>query len=62
VEFSLLEKQYMDNAKMIGQEKGDSLELQQLCRKAYEDYKNERISSESYERIYAICCDYAYPR
>lgn len=62
MEFTQLEMQYMDNAKKIGREKGDSPELQQLCRKAHEDYKNKTISRESYERIYAICCDYAYPR
>lgn len=59
---SELETDYLQKAKQIGSEKGNCKELQELCRKAYNDYKSGVISSRAYGKIYAICMDYAYPR
>lgn len=53
---------YIKSAKRIGAEEGDSRELSSLCRQAYSDYRSGVISVEEYERIYAACMDYAYPR
>lgn len=62
MEFSLLEQQYIDDTHRIGKEKGDSLELSKLCRKAYEDYRQGVISSYDYDYVYGICCQYTYQR
>lgn len=53
---------YIEKAKEIGAQKGDSKELQDLCRQAYSDYQEKIISSKAYGKIYSICVDYAYPR
>ncbi|MBO5055391.1 MAG: hypothetical protein J6C64_03420 [Lachnospiraceae bacterium] len=56
------EIKYLENIQKIGSEKGNCKELQSLCRKAYEEYRNGTVSSVAYGKIYATCMDYAYPR
>jgi len=56
------EKNYIEEAKKIGSEKGNCKELSDLCRQAYSDYRTRDISSAAYNKIYAVCMDYAYPR
>ncbi len=53
---------YIKRAKEIGSVKGDCKELSDLCQKAYEEYRAGIIGKSAYERIYAVCIDYAYPR
>ena len=53
---------YIEKAKEIGAQKGDSKELQDLCRQAFSDYREKIISDKAYGKIYAICVGYAYPR
>ena len=36
--------------------------LYDLCHKAYADYATGAISEMAYNKIYAVCVDYAYPR
>ncbi len=53
---------YIEEAKKIGSEKGNCKELSDLCRQAYNDYRTRIISVKAYNKIYAVCMDYAYPR
>ena len=53
---------YIEEAKKIGAEQGNCKELSELCRRAYSEYKLRSISSTAYNKIYATCMDYAYPR
>lgn len=53
---------YIKKAREIGYSKGDCKELKDLCQKAYDEYRADIISKAAYEKIYAICIDYAYPR
>ncbi len=53
---------YIEETKKVGAEKGDCKELSELCRLAYSEYKSGVISSSAYDKIYAVCMDYAYPR
>lgn len=41
---------------------GDSPELSQLCREAYQEYRRGGISSAAYNAIYTVCLEYAQPR
>lgn len=59
---SELGMEYLQKANQIGMEKGNCEELQELCRKAYNDYKSGVISDQAYGKIYAVCVEYAYPR
>lgn len=61
-ELSEKEIYYIEETKRIGAQKGDSKELQDLCRQAYSDYREKIISDKAYGKIYAICVGYAYPR
>lgn len=36
--------------------------LSDLCHKAYADYAAGAISGMAYNKIYAVCMDYAYPK
>ena len=40
---------------------GDSPELSQLCRAAYEDYRQGLLSGAAYDKIQALCSDLAHP-
>lgn len=53
---------YIEEAKKIGAEQGDCKELSDLCRRAYSEYKSKIISPTAYDKIYAMCVGYAYPR
>jgi len=53
---------YIEEAKKIGAEKGHCKELSDLCHRAYSDYKLRVISPAAYNKIYAVCMEYAYPR
>lgn len=53
---------YIEEAKKIRAEKGNCKELSDLCHRAYSDYKTRVISHAAYNKIYAVCMDYAYPR
>ena len=53
---------YIEEAKKIGAEKGNCKELSDLCRRAHSEYKLRIISPAAYNKIYATCMDYAYPR
>lgn len=60
--FTDKELDYIERCKTIGREKGDCQELRDIAKAAYSDYRNGVISSSAYNKIYAICTDYAYPR
>ena len=53
---------YIDEARIIGRTEGNSKRLSDLCHKAYADYATGAISEMAYNKIYAVCIDYAYPR
>ena len=53
---------FIKTAEQIGKEKGDCLELQALSKEAYSAYQSRSISSVAYGKVYATCCEYAYPR
>lgn len=53
---------YIDEARIIGRMEGNSKRLSDLCHKAYADYATGAISEMAYNKIYAVCIDYAYPR
>lgn len=53
---------YIDEARIIGRTEGNSKRLSNLCHKAYADYATGAISEMAYNKIYAVCVDYAYPR
>lgn len=56
------EIEILKKVKSVGQEKGDSLELQKLYREAMSMHSKGLISKEAIDKIYATCMDYAYPR
>ena len=62
VGFSEKEIHYIDEARIIGGTEGNSKRLSDLCHKAYADYAAGAISEMAYNKIYAVCIDYAYPR
>lgn len=47
---------------VYGRTEGNSKRLSDLCHKAYADYATGTISEMAYNKIYAVCIDYAYPR
>lgn len=49
-------------ARELGRALGDSPELSQLCREAYQEYRRGGISSAAYNAIYTVCLEYAQPR
>lgn len=53
---------YIDEARIIGRTEGNSKRLSDLHHKAYADYTTGAISEMAYNKIYAVCIDYAYPR
>lgn len=53
---------YVELIKQLGEDEGESPMLRELCQRAYSDYKAGKISEEEYNKIYAICMDYAFPR
>lgn len=60
--FTEKEIYYIDCCKKTGSEKGDCQQLRDLAKAAYSDYKKGVISGAAYDRINAICMEYAYPR
>lgn len=55
------EQFYLSQARELGQQLGDSPELAQLCRAAYEDYRQGLLSGTAYDKIQALCADLAHP-
>ena len=55
------EQFYLTQARELGLQFGDSLELSQLCRAAYEDYRQGLLSGAAYDKIQALCSDLAHP-
>ena len=53
---------YLRRARELGRALGDSPELSQLCREAYQEYRRGGISSAAYNAIYTVCLEYAQPR
>lgn len=53
---------YIDEARIIGRTEGNNKRLSDLYHKAYADYTTGAISEMAYNKIYAVCIDYAYPR
>ena len=51
-----------NKARELGRALGDSPELSQLCREAYQEYRRGGISSAAYNAIYTVCLEYAQPR
>ena len=56
------EQAYLRRARELGRAFGDSPELSQLCREAYQEYRRGGISSAAYNAIYTVCLEYAQPR
>ena len=48
------EQFYLSQARELGQQLGDSPELAQLCRAAYEDYRQGLLSGTAYDKIQAL--------
>lgn len=55
------EQFYLTQARELGLQLGDSPELSQLCRAAYEDYRQGLLSGAAYDKIQALCSDLAHP-
>ena len=55
------EQFYLTQARELGLQFGDSPELSQLCRAAYEDYRQGLLSRAAYDKIQALCSDLAHP-
>jgi len=56
------EKYYIEKAAEVGAKFGNCKELSDLCKSAYRDYRTGAISVAAYNKVYATCMDYAYPR
>ena len=56
------ERYYIEKAVEIGSKMGNCKELSDLCKSAYKDYRTGAISVAVYNKVYATCMDYAYPR
>ena len=48
------EQAYLRRARELGRALGDSPELSQLCREAYQEYRRGGISSAAYNAIYTV--------
>ena len=55
------EQFYLTQARELGLQFGDSPELSQLYRAAYEDYRQRLFSGAAYDKIQALCSDLAHP-
>ena len=55
------EQFYLTQARELGLQFGDSPELSQLCRAAYEDYRQGLLSGTAYDKIQALCADLTHP-
>lgn len=55
--FSVLEREEIEKVRKIGEEYGNSQELKEACQTAYHLYREGKISSECYGKIYSEAFD-----
>jgi len=56
--YSVLECEQIDNIQKIGELYGNSPQLKEACKKAYDLYRLGRISADCYGKIYSYAFDH----